>query len=167
MKSLTTLFLMLVFSLNSFADTVSDKEKEALLKFYHATNGSNWKIKWDLSLSVSTWYGVEIEDGKVAALNLPDNNLQGELPPEFFDLVNLERIDLHKNKLEGTLPNEVNSFKELEVLDISSNKISGELPLSFGSLKNLEVLSLFDNEIEGQLPGSIYTITTGFLTVRL
>ena len=160
MKSLTTLFLALVFSLNTFADTVSDKEKEALLKFYHATNGSQWKIKWDLSLSISTWYGVEIENGKVAGLNLPDNNLQGELPLEFFDLVNLERIDLHKNKLAGTLPNAVSGFKELEVLDISSNKISGQLPLNFGNLKKLEILSLFDNEIEGQLPSSIYTITT-------
>lgn len=83
MKSFATLFLACVFSLNIFADTVSDKEKDALIKLYYATNGSQWKIKWDLSLSVETWYGVRTENGKVTALYLADNNLQGELPAEF------------------------------------------------------------------------------------
>lgn len=33
------------------------------------------KTKWDLSLSVSNWYGVTIENGKVIGLNLSDNKL--------------------------------------------------------------------------------------------
>jgi len=136
MKSLATFFLAFVFSLNIFADTVSDKEKDALIKLYHATNGSHWKIKWDLSLSVSTWYGVEIENGKVVAINLDNNNLK------------------------GSLPNEINNLKELKVLDLSSNKIAGEMPSDIGKLNKLEILSLFNNEIHGQLPGSIYKITT-------
>ena len=93
MKSLATLLLTLCLSLTTFADTVSDREKEALVKLYHATNGSQWKIKWDLSLSVSTWYGVFVENGKVVGVDLSDNNLQGELPKEFFDLEHLIAVD--------------------------------------------------------------------------
>ncbi len=49
-EKLIHIFFNICFSLNSFADTVSDKEKEALIKLYHATDGSQWTIKWDLTL---------------------------------------------------------------------------------------------------------------------
>nr|WP_294922493.1 hypothetical protein [uncultured Flavobacterium sp.] len=73
-----TIFLLLLFVLSypAFADTVSDREKGALVKIYHATNGAEWRVKWDLALSVSTWFGVEINNGKVVGLDLSDNDLK-------------------------------------------------------------------------------------------
>ena len=155
MKSLTLFFIAFIFSLNIYADTVSDKEKDALIKFYHATNGANWKIKWDLSLSVSTWYGVEAENGKVIGLYLDDNNLVGELPAEFFDLINLVTIDLHKNSLQGKLPAEIGKLKQLEVLSLFNNEIQGDLPGSIYKISTLKVLLLNGNKLSGTLSTEI------------
>lgn len=155
MKSLATFFVAFIFSLNIYADTVSDKEKDALIKLYHSTNGLNWKIKWDLALSVSTWYGVQIENGKVTALYLGDNNLQGELPVEFFDLVNLVTIDFHKNNLQGKLPTEIGKLKQLEVLSLFNNEIQGDLPSSIYQISTLKVLLLNSNKLSGTLSTEI------------
>jgi hypothetical protein len=155
MKSLASFFIAFIFSLNIYADTVSDKEKDALIKFYHATNGVNWKIKWDLSLSVSTWHGVHTENGKVIGLYLEDNNLQGELPAEFFDLINLVTIDFHKNKLHGKLPAEIGKLKQLEVLSLFNNEIGGDLPGSIYKIQTLKILLLNNNKLSGTLSAEI------------
>lgn len=158
MKSFATLFLAFVFSLNIFADTVSDKEKDVLIKFYHATNGSQWKIKWDLSLSVSTWYGVHTENGKVTSLNLANNNLQGELPADFFDLVNLVVVDLHKNNLKGGLSSEIRKLNQLQVLCLSDNELEGALPNSLYRISSLKVVLLNSNKLSGNLSSEIVNL---------
>lgn len=160
MKSFATLFLAFVFSLNVLADTVSDKEKDVLIKLYHSTNGSQWKVKWDLSSSVSTWYGVQTYNGKVTALHLADNNLQGELPGAFFDLVNLVVLDLHKNHLKGALSNEIEKLNQLEILCLSDNEIEGILPNSLYKLAALKVLLLNNNKFSGNLSSEIVNLNS-------
>lgn len=155
MKSVTLFFIAFIFSLHTYADTVSDKEKEALIKFYQATNGQNWKIKWDLSLSVSTWYGVQAENGKVTGLSLGDNNLQGELPAEFVDLIHLVTIDLHKNKLQGKLPAAIGKLNQLEILSLFNNEIQGDLPGSIYKISTLKILLLNNNKLSGAISNEI------------
>ncbi|WP_428229928.1 Two component regulator three Y domain protein [Flavobacterium sp.] len=155
MKSLVLFFLAFAFSLNIFADTISDKEKNALIKLYHATNGGQWKTKWDLSLSAATWNGVETDNGKVVGLNLANNNLQGKLPVELLDLVNLVQVDLHKNRLQGELPLEIGRLSKLEVLSLFDNQIQGDLPGSIYKLINLKVLLLNNNKFSGSLSKEI------------
>ncbi|OHT43350.1 leucine-rich repeat domain-containing protein [Flavobacterium tructae] len=151
MKSLVLFFLAFIFSPAIFADTVSDKEKEALIKLYEATNGSEWKVKWDLSLSVATWYGVKVENGKVVGLHLANNNLQGNLPVELLTLVNLITIDLHDNKIQGQLPLEIGKLSQLETLALFNNEIQGQLPGSIYTIKTLKVLLLNQNKLSGSL----------------
>lgn len=155
MKSLTTILIAFIFSLNIYADTISDKEKDALIKFYHATNGANWKIKWDLSLSVSTWYGVKTENGRVIGLYLEDNNLEGELPAAFFDLTHLVAIDFHKNNLRGKLSPDMGKLKQLEILSLFENKIEGDLPGSIYQISTLKILLLNNNKLSGTLSSEI------------
>lgn len=58
-----------------------EEDVAALLAVNHATNGRDWKIKWDLAADPRTWYGVEIGDeGGVVSLKLEYNNLQGKRP---------------------------------------------------------------------------------------
>ena len=82
MKNLAALFLTVLFSLPMLAD-VSLPEKEALLKLYQSTNGSQWTVKWDLTKPVSTWFGVRLEGEKVVSVNLSNNNLIGEIPDRY------------------------------------------------------------------------------------
>ena len=93
MKKVSTLFLFLVASVSMLAN-VSATEKEALLKLYSNTNGSQWTKKWDLKAPVSSWYGVKIVGDKVIGLDLSNNNLVGELPVEIFSKSIFSKIHL-------------------------------------------------------------------------
>ena len=68
---------------------ISNNEKNALIVIYIATNGENWTITWDINAQVSTWNGVEVENDMVVSLDLSFNNLEGELPEEIGNLINL------------------------------------------------------------------------------
>ncbi|WP_230470633.1 leucine-rich repeat domain-containing protein [Flavobacterium cheongpyeongense] len=146
------MFVLFALSNSVFADTVSDKEKYALIKIYQATNGGEWKIKWDLTSSVSAWFGVEIRNGQVVGLNLAGNNLKGELPSTIGDLEHLETLALFNNEIEGSLPDSVYEISTLRVLLLSNNKFSGSLSHKIGDLNFLENLSLFDNNFHGEVP---------------
>ena len=131
MKNLSTLLLATLFSFSMFAN-VSPLEKNALMKLYQSTNGKQWNVKWDLSLPVSTWYGVTLQNDKVIALQLPNNNLVGEIPTEIVNLVNLEELNLHRNQISGTIPNFIGKLKNIKVLDAN-----------VGSKGCLEALNMF------------------------
>jgi hypothetical protein len=73
MKKIFTLFLMVMASFSMMANVVLS-DKEILVKFYEATNGSQWKVKWDLSQPITAWSGVKVENNKVVAFDLQDNN---------------------------------------------------------------------------------------------
>ncbi len=152
MRKICFLFLIFVFSNSVLADTVSDKEKDALVKIYYATNGKEWKIKWDLSSSVSNWYGVEIKNGEVIGLDLSGNNLRGELPSCIGNLENLKTLALFNNQIEGSLPDSLYEISTLKVLLLNSNKLSGSLSNKIRNFNDLENLSLFDNSFEGEIP---------------
>jgi Leucine-rich repeat (LRR) protein len=61
-----------------------------------------------------------LQDDKVIAVVLQNNNLIGELPQEILKLVHLQELDLHKNQLTGTIPSSIGKLKELKVLNLSS-----------------------------------------------
>ena len=115
MKKVFTLFLFLVASVSMLAN-VSATEKEALLKLYSNTNGSQWTKKWDLKAPVSSWYGVKIVGDKVIGLDLSNNNLVGELPVQIVNLSNLQQINFFKNSTTVAIVNKgkfetIKSFK--------------------------------------------------------
>ena len=103
MKTISTLFLSFVATASMMAN-ISSTEKEALVKLYKATNGSQWTNKWDLNAPVTSWYGVKLQNDKVIALNLSSNHLVGQLPNEIGDLVNLQSLNLFKNDISGLIP---------------------------------------------------------------
>jgi hypothetical protein len=69
----------------------------------YATNGSQWKVKWDLAARSQLGMVFPFRD-EVIAVVLQNNNLIGELPQEILKLVHLQELDLHKNQLTGTIP---------------------------------------------------------------
>ena len=122
----------------------SSLDRAALEAFYESTGGEKWtrSDNWLSDSPTGEWYGVTTDDdGRVTQLVLVENGLVGNIPPEFGDLSNMERLELRGNWLVDLIPSELGSLSNLTVLDLSENRLVGEIPAELGSLANsLEVL---------------------------
>lgn len=167
---------------NSGAGTCNCKktDRDALIALYNATNGSQWKRKWDLNADHKNWYGVKFDSkGCVDALTLMDNNLSGHIPndiaklhdlthlylnnndisgtfnPNLVYLNNLKYMDLSRNNLSESLPLDIGNFAKLKTLSVGSNNFTGIIPPSIGKIESLEKLHLYNNEISYFIPEEI------------
>lgn len=129
-------------------------EKEALTALYDATGGEHWtnRTNWCSDKPLSEWYGITYYNDKVQWINLPWNNLQGEIPDEFFSLPNLIHLNFEGNKLTGNLPPEISKWEGLNFLGLANNDFTGSIPASFSKLVNLTYFSLYKNKLTGEIP---------------
>lgn len=140
-------------------EEVSDREIIALLELQYRTGGEQWAHTWDLNTHVGTWYGVTVKNGKIIGLELPNNNMVGNIPLTLGNLKNLEVLDLSNNKLEGRIPIELRKFDNLKVMNLSNNLIKGTIPTTINRLQQLELLDLSNNNIGGELPDTLAELT--------
>ena len=121
-----------------------DGDREALIAFYNATGGPNWKddTNWCSDQPLDTWHGVTTDsEGRVTEISLNSNNLSGEAGNTLAPLTALTYLDLYSNNLS--------------TLDVSANTALTELSCSFNNLRELDVsantaltdLSCGDNNI--------------------
>ena len=153
--------------LNGIADTsgvddcaVDVPDWEALVTFYHETNGSGWRenANWLSTEPLDEWFGVSTDaDGRVTALALSRNNLLGPLPAALGRLDKLESLDLAGNDLSGPIPPELGGLERLKELYLHTCSISGTIPPELGRLTDLEVLSLWGQgpALTGTLPAEL------------
>ena len=126
-------------------------ERGALLVLYHATGGDNWNrnLNWLSGAPLSSWDGVLTDsNGRVTALVLNNNNLNGTIP-NLRTLTELRTLLLSDNHLTGSLP-DLNHLGQAVILDFSNNNFSGPLP-DLSELDSLRVLSLNDNRMTGPI----------------
>ena len=110
-----------------------ESQREALIAFYNATGGPDWKNndRWlDEPGTECNWYGVDCTNGELGVLRLLLNNnwLSGPIPPEISQLETLTEIDLRTNGLTS-IPSEMGQLSRLEELDLSSNELTGTVPV--------------------------------------
>lgn len=95
---------------------LQEQQRQALIDFYNATNGSQWKdnTNWLSDKPIYQWFGVNngggdtIKSPYVVELNLPGNNLTGKLPEALATLMNTaESISLSGNLLCGKIPESI------------------------------------------------------------
>ncbi len=147
--------LDLAFCSGVGVEPAGDFDRDALVAFYNATDGPNWKnnTNWLSDLQISRWYGVVTNyRGKVIELNLAENNLVGSIPPEIGDLTELAELSLSGNKLSGPIPIELGSLARLRILFLYSNRLTGNVPKELGNLSNLRNLRLDFNRLTGEIP---------------
>lgn len=144
-----------LFFVSAVLAQVSKEEKQALIDLYNTTNGADWNTKWDLESPISSWHGLTVESGKVTAINLMFNNLQGPLPASLGNLKNLKTLELSFNPISGNLPATLGNLKNLEVLAINGADLSGFIPEGLGTLLNLRELHLSSNQLTGTVPESL------------
>ena len=142
--------------------TVAD-DRAALEALYDATNGANWSRNdnWKTAEPLGQWYGVRTDsDGRVARLELVDNQLSGTIPVEIGNLTSLKILDITRNQLSGTIPVEIGNLTSLSYLSLSGNQLSGTIPVEIGNLTSLSYLSLSENQLSGTIPAQLRNLTS-------
>ena len=104
---MTILFGFLLPLTGLLAQHNRQSDSLALVRLYESTGGDHWyrKDNW-LQGSLESWYGVRLQSGtgRVEALALRGNNLEGELPDELVQLDSLKALILSDNELYGHIP---------------------------------------------------------------
>ncbi|ETR71714.1 MAG: hypothetical protein OMM_02282 [Candidatus Magnetoglobus multicellularis str. Araruama] len=139
-------------------DQTMIEERNALMSLYNSTNGDHWtdKTKWNGDKGTEcSWYGVTCSDNHITHINLNNNQLTGQLPPQIYGLGWLKELHLSSNKLNGAIPEEVSQLTHLELLDLSHNDFSGELPTALFNIESLHSLYLSRNHFSGHIPDNI------------
>ena len=143
------------------AEDIQKVEREALIAFYHATDGDHWKdnTNWCSDKPLNEWYGVRTESGCVVSLQLTDNSLKGEIPAEITQLTHLGYLDLQLNSLSGEIPQDIGEhLSNLRTLNLKNNQLTGKIPASLGNCP-LYTLDLFGNNLSGEVPDILNTPT--------
>ena len=145
-------------------------ERAALIALYNSTDGDNWANNsgWNTDSPYCGWYGVICDStDHVTSLILDQNYLEGTIPPEIGNLVDLKTLNLSNqqicgkggcdrepSKLTGLIPAEIGRLANLQELDLSYNALT-DIPVELGNLVNLQTLDLSVNQLAGSIPPEI------------
>ena len=147
--------VLLFFGINQRIDLLYT----AFKALYLSTGGGNWSNNsgWDITVlptveQMAGWYGVIAHRGQVNELKLPENNLNGSIPPELGQAHGISVLDLSGNSITGPIPAELGQLSELKLLDLKRNSLSGKVPSELRQLSNLEDLDLAENSLRGSIP---------------
>jgi len=88
-------------------------------------------------------------------LDLSNNGLTGEIPPEIGSLTNLGNLILRYNELTGPIPSEIGNLTTLRKLDLRFNNLSGSIPAELWTLDSLKELRLQKNQFTGSIPAEV------------
>ncbi|MFL5738623.1 MAG: T9SS type A sorting domain-containing protein [Flavisolibacter sp.] len=140
---------------------ISQQDSLALVDLYNSLNGPGWskKTNWLTTSPVATWYGVNVNFGRVHSINLSSNNLSGTLPSTISSLTSMSDIVLMGNEITGSIPISFGSLFQLSGLNLSDNKLTGPIPDIVGNLHKLSSLNLSGNQLTGAIPESISQLT--------
>ena len=139
-----------------------DDDRAALVVLFNETGGPDWanSNNWLTNAPLGEWHGVSTDgNGRVVALELGENRLEGRIPPEIGHLSRLEVIFLNGNRLVEKLPATIGRLSELHLLNISQNQLDGPIPGELGSLAKLQSLNLFENRLTGTIPTELTRMT--------
>jgi len=96
----------------------------------------------------------------ITSIDLPKNNLQGNIPQELVALPYLERLGLWSNELTGQIPSSIGKLSRLSSILLDDNDLSGSIPHELGDLNELTTLFLgLNKDINGRIPNSIHNLS--------
>jgi PKD repeat protein len=135
-----------------------------LVAFYTNFGGASWINRhWDTtSLRIGNkWAGVTFDNGRVTKIELPSNNVTGELSDTLYRFPYLTTLNLYDNRLSGNLSNLFGSDNRpdsLVTLNLGKNQLTGTIPASISNQVYLRTLNLSYNQLtdmEDVLPENI------------
>ncbi|KAF2288204.1 hypothetical protein GH714_004979 [Hevea brasiliensis] len=105
----------------------------------------------------------------LTSLDISVNDIHGQIPGVgFANLTELVELIMVENSFNGSIPPQFFSLRHLEKLDLGHNLIAGTLGSKLGNLSNLRELRLNDNLFHGQIPkqigrlGELYLLDLGY-----
>jgi Leucine-rich repeat (LRR) protein len=105
---------------------------------------------------IPTEYGAL---SKLKRLCLSGNRFfYGTIPPTYFNLTNLVRLELAFCNLTGDVQKGISRLTNLNILDLKHNNLRGSIPRELGCLMQLEVVSLGYNNFTGSIPVEIASL---------
>lgn len=139
---------------------ILEKEREALIALYKATDGDNWtnNENWCSNKPLNQWSGVFVNNkGLVEKLSLRHRNIQGVIPESIGQLSELKYLDMYGNNIYGPLPDSLANCTHLQLLELANNPLTGAiLPSYWGqNMKELEYLNIYNTNLSGEIPKSI------------
>ncbi|GKV50088.1 hypothetical protein SLEP1_g56804 [Rubroshorea leprosula] len=91
----------------------------------------------------------------MSALDMSDNDLDGEIPQHFGVLSQIRSLNLSHNWLTDPIPTTLSMLPNIESLDLCCNNLSGKLPPELTNLNFLEVFNVSYNNLSGEIPFSM------------
>ena len=111
---------------------IQEVERAALIAFYKATGGDKWihNQNWCSDKPLSEWYGIVLNGyGRVSSIYLYENNLDGQLPSEFFSLSDLEVLERRMSKTVKLSRNDKMAAKEYEFQERLKKHLENDQPV--------------------------------------
>ncbi len=147
---------------------VSETDSLALVALYNATDGLNWNNNsgWlEEGVTVSEWYGVTVQEGRVRNVELCRNSLNGTIPQEFYDLSALWYFSFCDENLSGQILQHIGSFPELNGISIQNTQMDGFISQEIGTLQNLWNMDIRFNNFSGSIPAEICNTNIQYLSL--
>jgi len=138
-------------------------EHTVLVMFYQQLNGPNWHedTNWLRAEDHCTWYGITChEDGEfkglVKEIDLPDNNIEGQMAVPLFRLTAITDINLRQNDITFSFF-QIGNAPGLETLALSETKTSSLQYI--GGAQNLKSLHVTNAAVFGEIPDELYDLS--------
>eukprot|EP00521_Asterionellopsis_glacialis_P007066 CAMPEP_0195282084 /NCGR_PEP_ID=MMETSP0707-20130614/1123_1 /TAXON_ID=33640 /ORGANISM="Asterionellopsis glacialis, Strain CCMP134" /LENGTH=954 /DNA_ID=CAMNT_0040341035 /DNA_START=38 /DNA_END=2902 /DNA_ORIENTATION=- len=131
----------------------------------HVSGAGKGKYVTELQMARFGYTGhIATEVGLLKALQLIDaaeNELDGSIPEELYELSNMKYLYLEHNKLTGTLSEGIANLYEMESLYLGHNELTGPLPQGLKSknvnnIRPLRYLSVHHNKMSGSVPEALH-----------
>ncbi len=141
----------------SKVNNLAETDCKALKTLFDKSYGIGWKnaTSWMTTSNPCAWDGVTCTAGRVTALDLRDNAMNGPIPKELGNMIHLETLRLNDNSLTGAVPRRFGNLASLKELFLNGNRLRGPIPPEIGNLISLKLLFLSHNLIGGTIPPEI------------
>ena len=104
-----------------------------------------------------------ILNNATSSLRISGTLVEGEIPKDIGNMIDLTSLQLLSNKLTGLIPEGLGNLTKLTLLSLYSNQLSGSIPRTLGNLINVTQMLMQTNQLSGTIPvelGGLVKMTT-------